>query len=182
MWYCLEWPSKAGNHLGAGIGIVFILLRRRILDGKTGFSGCGTSPGLFPSSIVPKGIKLLYSASTQPTHVSNNHNLVLRNKQSGRDSRCPTPRVTLHFWRRRQDVKPCTSTNFTLNLRSKKSAKRRKSAAVSGGGHVGKQTNSFDAVLHIARKSASQAVFSRMQLTLYATRRTPHRALHLVLL
>ena len=37
--------DKAGNHLGTGIGIVFVLLGRRIVDGKPGVSGRGTSPG-----------------------------------------------------------------------------------------------------------------------------------------
>ena len=52
--------------------------------------------------------------------------------------------------------------------------------AVSGSGHTGKQRKSFDAVIHMKEnthkvpKSASQAVLSRMLLTLHATRRTPH--------
>ena len=37
---------KAGNYLDTGIGIVFVVLGRRILDGKPGVSGRGTSPGL----------------------------------------------------------------------------------------------------------------------------------------
>ena len=37
--------DKAGNFLGTGIGIVFALLGRRILDGKPGVLGRGTSPG-----------------------------------------------------------------------------------------------------------------------------------------
>ena len=45
LWYCLEWPWKAGNYLGTGTGIVFVLLGRRMLDGKPGVSGRGTSPG-----------------------------------------------------------------------------------------------------------------------------------------
>ena len=52
--------------------------------------------------------------------------------------------------------------------------------AVSGSGHTAKQIKSFDAVPY-AKKSASQAVLSRMQLTLQATRRTPHGASRLVL-
>ena len=43
LWYCLEWPWKAGNYLGTGIEIVFILFWRRVLDGKLGLSGWGTS-------------------------------------------------------------------------------------------------------------------------------------------
>ena len=37
--------DKAGNYLGTGIGIVFVLLGRRILDWIPGVSGRGTSPG-----------------------------------------------------------------------------------------------------------------------------------------
>ena len=36
---------EAGNYLGTGIGIVFVLLGGRILDAKPGVSGRGTSPG-----------------------------------------------------------------------------------------------------------------------------------------
>ena len=45
--------------------------------------------------------------------------------------------------------------------------------AVSAFGHTGKQINSFDAVIHMqdSPKSASQAVLSRMQITLHANRR-----------
>ena len=49
---------KAGNYLGTGIGIVLVLLGSRILDGKPGVPGRGTSP----DSVVhraKKGIKLL---------------------------------------------------------------------------------------------------------------------------
>ena len=53
--------------------------------------------------------------------------------------------------------------------------------AVSGSGHSGKQINSFDAVIHMQEKSASNAFLSRMQLTLHETRRTPHGASRLVL-
>ena len=52
--------------------------------------------------------------------------------------------------------------------------------AVSGRGHTGKQINSFDAAIHM-QESPRQAVLSRMQLTLHATRRTPRGALRLVL-
>ena len=54
--------DKAGNYPGTGNGIVLISLERRILDGKPGVSGRGTSPG----SVVPrtkKGIKLLSTQS-----------------------------------------------------------------------------------------------------------------------
>ena len=53
--------------------------------------------------------------------------------------------------------------------------------AVSGSGHTGTQIKSFEAVIHMKIKSASQAALSRMQLTLHATRRTPHGASRLVL-
>ena len=52
---------------------------------------------------------------------------------------------------------------------------------VSGTGHTREQINPFDAVIHNAKTSASQVVISRMQLTLHATRRTPHGASRLVL-
>ena len=48
--------------------------------------------------------------------------------------------------------------------------------AVSGSGHTRKQMNLLDAL----SKSASKEVLSRMQLTLHATRPTPHGASHLV--
>ena len=50
--------------------------------------------------------------------------------------------------------------------------------AVSGCGYTGNQINSLK--LSSVCKSASQAVHSRMQLTLHATRRTPHGASRLV--
>ena len=50
--------------------------------------------------------------------------------------------------------------------------------AVSGSGHTGNNINSLN--LPSIRKSASQAVLSRVQLTLHATRRTPHGASRLV--
>ena len=53
--------------------------------------------------------------------------------------------------------------------------------AVCASGHIGKQINSFDAVIHMQEKSASNAFLSRMQLTLHETRRTPHGASRLVL-
>ena len=71
LWYCLEWPWKADNYLGAGIRVVFVLLGRRILDGKPGASG-GKAWAL------PQ--KLLSSIPTQPAQVSNNGNLP--NKQT----------------------------------------------------------------------------------------------------
>ena len=58
-----------------------------------------------------------------------------------------------------------------------------KPTAVSGSGLARKQSGSFDAVIHTnmqeathtaVPKSASQAVFVRLQLTLHATRRTSH--------
>ena len=49
--------------------------------------------------------------------------------------------------------------------------------AVFGSGHTGKLNELVEAVIHIrVCKSDSQAVFSRMQLDLYATRPTPHGA------
>ena len=50
--------EKAGKYLGTGVGVVLVLLGRRILDEKPGVSGRGTSPGL---SLLRarKGIKLL---------------------------------------------------------------------------------------------------------------------------
>ena len=36
--------DKAGNYLGTGIGIVFVLLGRRIVHEKPGVSGRGTNP------------------------------------------------------------------------------------------------------------------------------------------
>ena len=54
---------KAGSYvitLGSGIGIVFVLLGRRILYGKPGVSQRGTSLALSTSSIVhEKGRELL---------------------------------------------------------------------------------------------------------------------------
>ena len=58
--------------------------------------------------------------------------------------------------------------------------------AASGSGHARKNKRKFEAVVHAresthkVRKSASQVVFSRMQLTLHATRETPHGASPLV--
>ena len=49
----------------------------------------------------------------------------------------------------------------------------------TGSGHTGNQINYFDAVIH--EKSTSQAVLRRMQLSLNATRRTPHGASRLML-
>ena len=43
-----------------------------------------------------------------------------------------------------------------------------------------KQINSFDSVIHMREKSVSQAVLSGMQLTLHATRPSPHGASRLV--
>ena len=37
---------KGGNYLGSGIGILFIVLERRILDGEPGFFPRGTSLAL----------------------------------------------------------------------------------------------------------------------------------------
>ena len=54
--------------------------------------------------------------------------------------------------------------------------------AISGSAHTGKQAKQVNAVVHMQEsthnvpKSASQAVLSRMQLTLHATRRSPHGA------
>ena len=62
LWYCLEWPWKAGNYRGTGIWIVLVLLGRRILDGKPGVPRRGTR-ALSQSSMVPKGIKLRSSVS-----------------------------------------------------------------------------------------------------------------------
>ena len=53
--------------------------------------------------------------------------------------------------------------------------------AVSGSGHTGKQNQSIRRCHPYARKSASRAVLSVMQLTIQATRRTPHGASRLVL-
>ena len=53
--------------------------------------------------------------------------------------------------------------------------------AVSGSGHSGKQISLFDAVIHMQESPSQQAVLSRMQLTLHASRRTPHGASRLVL-
>ena len=50
-----------------------------------------------------------------------------------------------------------------------------------GSGHTGKQINFFEHCHPYARKSASQAVLSRMQLSLHATHRKPHGASSLVL-
>ena len=54
--------------------------------------------------------------------------------------------------------------------------------AVPGSGHTGKLMNSLklSSMIHVQVKSASQGVLCRMQLTLHATRRTPHGASHLV--
>ena len=57
---------------------------------------------------------------------------------------------------------------------------------VSGSGHARKATRSCEAAIHVqdsthkVRKSASQVVLGRMQLTLRATRRTPRGTLRLV--
>ena len=59
---------------------------------------------------------------------------------------------------------------------------RRSLIATSGSSHTRKKTDEFIRRCHLyARKSASQAFLSRMQLTLQATRQTPHGALRLVL-
>ena len=42
--------------MGTGIGIVFVLLGRRILDGKPGVSGRGTSPGFSHPSCKERDI------------------------------------------------------------------------------------------------------------------------------
>ena len=55
-----------------------------------------------------------------------------------------------------------------------------KPVAVSGSGDTRKQINSFDAVIPHTRTSASKTFLGRMQLTLQATRPTPHGASCLV--
>ena len=37
LWYCLERPLNTGTYLSFGVENVFVLLGRRILDGKQGF-------------------------------------------------------------------------------------------------------------------------------------------------
>ena len=58
--YCLEWPWKAGNYMGAGIGVVFVLvyLRGASRTGNQGFQV--EARASVQSSTVPKGIKLLW--------------------------------------------------------------------------------------------------------------------------
>ena len=75
LWFCLEWPW-AGNHLGAGIGNVFVLLGRCILLGKPGVQDEASSPlSVFHRA---EGKKLVCYISTQPTQGSNNENLLNR--------------------------------------------------------------------------------------------------------
>ena len=65
-WNGLERPIIT---LGAGIGIVFILLGRRILDGKPGVQGEATDPvSIF---LRAERNEVAISISTQPTEVSN---------------------------------------------------------------------------------------------------------------
>ena len=52
--------------------------------------------------------------------------------------------------------------------------------AVSGSGHTKTLINSLNAAVPYAKKSGPKAVLSRMQLTLHATRPTPHGASRLV--
>ena len=63
--YCLEYPWKGGNYLGTGIGIILVLLGRRILDGKPRVSGRGTSPRFSNPSCKERN-KAIVSISTQP--------------------------------------------------------------------------------------------------------------------
>ena len=44
LWYGFEGGRKAGNYMGSSIGIVFVVLGRRIFDGK---------PGVFPARHEP---------------------------------------------------------------------------------------------------------------------------------
>ena len=78
LWYSLEWPWKAGNYLGTGIEIVFVLPWTRILDRKPGVSGSQVS-----SSIVSKWTRLISSISTQPAQVNNNENVLNRQTWEG---------------------------------------------------------------------------------------------------
>ena len=60
LWSSSRWGRKAGNYLGSGIGIVFMVLRRRLLDGKPGISpqrGTSLAPSL---SYCSEGTKLLF--------------------------------------------------------------------------------------------------------------------------
>ena len=88
--------DKAGHYLGTGIGVVFVFIGRRIVDGKRGVSGRGTSPGSV-SHRAKKGIKLklLSSISTQLTQASYNESVLIR-KNLRRDTGV-TPRVTSHL-------------------------------------------------------------------------------------
>ena len=81
---------------------MLVLLGRRILDGKPGgVQGEATTPPCF--TIVPKGIELLSSMSTQPAHVSSNENLLNRQTWEGIPA---THRRNPKRWRRLQTRLP----------------------------------------------------------------------------
>ena len=60
--------------MGTGIGIVFVLLGRRILDGKPGVSGRGTSPGFSHPSCKERN-KAATSNLDATKKVSDNENV-----------------------------------------------------------------------------------------------------------
>ena len=62
----------AGNYLGAGIGIVFVILG---VDTRETRIFRERHEPRASSSIVPKGIELLSTISTQPAQASNNEAL-----------------------------------------------------------------------------------------------------------
>ena len=85
-------PWKAGNYLGTGIGIVFVTLERRILDGKPGVSGRDTSPGLvFHRAKGKAAIFYMYATNTSERTTRT----CSMSKPVGRDTGV-APRVTSH--------------------------------------------------------------------------------------
>ena len=97
--------------VGAGIGNVFALLWRRILDGKPGVQGEPSSPlSVFHRA---EGTKLLFSISTQPTQVCNNKNLLRR--QTWRGYPVSNTRVTSHLT---SSARPEPAREMTLGFQS----------------------------------------------------------------
>lgn len=71
--YCLEWPRMAGNYLRAGVGNLFLLRGRRILDEKPGVSGReATNPTFGPLSRSKRNTAalLIYLSKQQQTRVT----------------------------------------------------------------------------------------------------------------
>ena len=97
-----EWGRKAGNYLGSGIGIVLVVLGRRILDGKPGISAARHEPcSQTPIAHERNTAALVLSLSKQHTWVPTITCSI--DKNPTRDDTKSVPTLNLTKWRRRQD-------------------------------------------------------------------------------